>query len=158
MKRWFVLALAAVLIAGCGGKWPVDFGQASPENDPCLLKPAGEYSWLCEASAKAGVRLDVLHNLLLDSAAVAVILSDIPLDKIKKYLDKVESYLDIAVLEKKTYSWLIGMVTEDAAKEAVLASILSRRLTLFHSTQAVSSWDLHLIRLHIQHQKRSFGF
>lgn len=148
--------IVVFLFCGCSGRL-LDLGTPGQDPDPCAEKPAEEFSWLCEAASASGVRLDALHNLLLDSAAVAVILSDIPRDKVRRYIDRVEKYLDMAELERLTYSWLIGMVTEDASKEAALASILSRRISIFRSSQPISNWDLKLIRLHLRHQRQSLG-
>ena len=142
-----------MLFAGCQG---MGFNLLTPPvgEDICLSKPPETTSYLCDAATKAGVSLNSVDSLLLDSSAVAVVLSKTDIAKVAVYLTKIDGYLNLDAL---TYEFLISQMQIDAAQATVLKSILARHIAIFNSPQVISNYDLTLIRLHIAHQKAQFG-
>jgi hypothetical protein len=126
--------------------------QAGP--DICLTKPADAKSYLCEAAAKSGMTLNTIDWILLDASAIGVIVAKLNKDQIKRFLDKMDGYLD---MQNMTYSLLIEKMQVDAASATAIQAIISRRVGIFMNPAVISNYDIGLIRLEIKRQKQQFG-
>lgn len=152
MKRVAVIFIC-LLFFGCN----FTFLNTSPGDNICLQKPPEAKSWLCEASAAAGVTLDTVDGLLLDGTAIGVIVADVDIKRIGSFLDKVDRYLNLATIENLTYTIFFNRLNEDAAKVEVIKAMLNRRLAIFKNNEIISAWDLYVLRLAVQHQREQFG-
>jgi hypothetical protein len=154
----FVIGLCFLLLfSGCDTLKPYVNLTATNSADICLQKPPEAKSWLCEAAAQQGVTLNSVNDLLLDATAVGVIVAKVDIAKIDKFTAKLQSYLDMASVEKLTYALLIKLMNIDAQDAVVLQSIINRRVGMFTSPEIISDWDIHLLSLAIQTQREQFG-
>jgi hypothetical protein len=157
MKRHLINILMIILticmFAGCTGKQIADMNtQAGP--DICLTKPPEVKSYLCDAAAKSGLTLNAIDGILLDASAIGVIAAKLNKDQIGKFLNKMDSYLDV---KDMTYALLIDKMKLDAASATAIQAIISRRIGMFSIPDIISDYDIGLIRLEIKRQKEQFG-